>query len=92
MRALNRREYAMPVIAENYPHRLAGDELGARAMIPCILLALPNPALPFMTGAPTRESSSAIGPGGVRRAGTIRVSGCGMPPPGCACWLRPRRW
>jgi len=32
--ALNRRDYAMPVIAENYPHRLAGDELGNPAMMP----------------------------------------------------------
>ena len=92
MHALNRREYAMPVVTENYLHPLAGDELGSPAMMPCILLALPNPALPFMAGVPVRESSPAIGPGGARPAGTIRVSGCGMPPPGCACWRRPRRW
>ena len=52
MHALNRRDHAMPVIAENYLRRLAGDELGSPAMMPCILLALPNPALPFMAGVP----------------------------------------
>ena len=52
MHALNRRDYAMPVIAENYLRRPAGDELGSPAMMPCILLALPNPALPFMAGVP----------------------------------------
>ncbi len=52
MHALNRRDYAMPVIAENHRNRLAGDELGSRAMMPCILLAFPNPALLFMAGVP----------------------------------------
>ena len=38
----------MPVIAGNYLHRLAGDELRGQAMMPCILIALPNPALSLM--------------------------------------------
>ena len=45
----------MPVIAGNYLRRLAGDELGSRAIMPCILLALPDPALPFMAGVPDAE-------------------------------------
>jgi hypothetical protein len=45
----------MPVIAGNYLRRLVGDELGGRAMMPCILLALPNPALPLMAAAPATE-------------------------------------
>jgi hypothetical protein len=44
MHALHRSDH-MPVIAENYLQR---------AMTPCILLALPNPAL-FMAGAPDTE-------------------------------------
>jgi hypothetical protein len=43
MRALNRSDYHMPVITENYLRR---------AMMPCLLLlALPDPAVPFMAGA-----------------------------------------
>jgi hypothetical protein len=43
MRALSRSDYLMPVIAESHVHR---------PMMPCISLALPNPALPLMAGAP----------------------------------------
>ena len=52
MHALNRRDYTIPVIAGNYLRRLVGDEPGGRAMMPCILLALPNPALSFMAAVP----------------------------------------
>src|SRR5487761_1661914 len=43
MRALNHSDYLMPVIAENHPHR---------AMMPCLLLALPNPPGSFTASAP----------------------------------------
>ena len=52
MHALNRRDYPMPVIAENHLRRLVDDQPGGRAAMPCILLALPNPALPFMAAVP----------------------------------------
>src|SRR5712692_2750938 len=52
MHALNRGDHTLPVIMENHLHRLVGDELGGRAMMPCILLALPSPALSFMAGVP----------------------------------------
>ena len=52
MHALNRSDYTMPVIVGNHLRRLAGDEPGGRALMPCILLALPNPALPFMAAVP----------------------------------------
>src|SRR5260370_28167749 len=55
MHALNRTRYTLPVIVENYLRRLAGDELGGPAMMPCILLALPNPALSFMPAMPDAE-------------------------------------
>ena len=46
MHALNRSDYPMPVIAENNLRR---------TMMPCVLFALPNPALPFMAAAPDTE-------------------------------------
>ena len=52
MHVLNRSRYTLPVIMENHLRRLAGDELGGRALMPCILLALPNLALPFMAAVP----------------------------------------
>ncbi len=52
MHALSRRDYTIPVIVGNHLRRLLGDEPGGRAMMPSILLALPNPALPFMAGVP----------------------------------------
>src|SRR5260370_10057964 len=55
MHALNRSRDSLPVIGENYLRRLAGDELGGPAMMPCILLALPNPALSFMPAMPDAE-------------------------------------
>src|SRR6266852_7885684 len=55
MRALNRPDHAMPVIARNHLRRLVGDELGGRAMMPYILLALPNPAPPLLAGVPGAE-------------------------------------
>ena len=81
MHALDRSDH-MPVIAEHYLHR---------AMTPCILLALPNPFL-FMAGVPDQGKLTGDHPDGMRPAGTIPASGYGMPLPGCACWLRPRRW
>jgi len=48
MHTLNRSDYSMPVIARNYLRRLVGDQPGGQPTMPCILLALPNPALPFM--------------------------------------------
>jgi hypothetical protein len=52
MKALNRRDYSMPIITQNYLRRLAGGEPGSWAAMPCILLAPPNPVLPFMAAAP----------------------------------------
>jgi hypothetical protein len=52
MRALNQSVYTMPVIVKNYLRRLVGDELGCPAVMPCILLALPYPPLPFMAAVP----------------------------------------
>jgi hypothetical protein len=49
MRALNRSDYPLPVIAENHH---------PRAIMPCILFALPNPALPFMAAAPDMGKST----------------------------------
>jgi hypothetical protein len=43
MHALNHSDYLMPVIAEHHPHR---------AMMPCLLLALPNPPGSFTASAP----------------------------------------
>jgi len=43
MHALNHIDYLMPAIAENHPHP---------AMMPCLLLALPNPSEPFIASAP----------------------------------------
>ncbi len=51
----NRSVYASTVIAGNYLRRLAGDELGCRAVMPRILLALPNPALSFMAAVPEAQ-------------------------------------
>ena len=42
----------MPLITGNYLHRLAGGELESRSLLPLILLALPNPALPLMAAIP----------------------------------------
>ena len=55
MHALARRDYAMPVIPGSYPRRPVGNEPGGQAAISCILLALPNPALPFMASMPDAE-------------------------------------
>ena len=52
MHALNRRDHTLPAIAGNPLRRPEGDEPAIPAMMPCILLALPNPALPFMAVAP----------------------------------------
>src|SRR5256885_14630549 len=51
MHALNRSDRAMPAILENHLRGLAGDELESRVMMPCVLLALPNPAPSLMAGA-----------------------------------------
>ena len=52
MHALNRRDHTLPAIAGNPLRRPAGDEPAIPAMMPCILLALPNPPLPVMAIAP----------------------------------------
>jgi hypothetical protein len=54
MPALNRSDRTLPVIAENRLC-LAGDNPGTRPMMPCILLALPNPALPLMATVPAKQ-------------------------------------
>ena len=55
MHALNRTDRTTPVIAGNYLQRSAGDHLVGRAVLPCILLALPNRALSLMTDVPEAE-------------------------------------
>jgi hypothetical protein len=55
MHTLNRSDYPMQVIAKNYLRRLAGNERTGQLTMPCILLALPNPALLFMAAAPDTE-------------------------------------
>ena len=62
MHALNRSDYAVPVIMENHLRRLAGDEPGGRALMPRILLALPNPALSFMPAVPDAGKRTADRP------------------------------
>ena len=62
MHAFYRSDYPMPVIAQNYHRRLAGYEPGGQATVPHILLALPNPALPFMAAAPDREKHTGDQP------------------------------
>jgi hypothetical protein len=59
MPALNPSDRTMPVIAGNYLRRLAGDELKGQAMMPCILIALPNPGPSLMAGLP--ESGKTTG-------------------------------
>src|SRR5580704_7067933 len=56
----------MSVIAGNYLRGLPGDELEGRAMMPCILLALPNPAPPLMAGVTDGKDPVGDRPG--RRA------------------------
>src|SRR5438128_5378494 len=48
MHALIRSDRTIPVVAGNYLGRLAGDELGSQAMMPRILIALPDPAPSLM--------------------------------------------
>ena len=55
MHALNRTDRTTPVIAGNYLQRSAGDHLVGRAVLPCILLAMPNRALSLMTDVPEAE-------------------------------------
>ena len=55
MHALNRTDRTTPVIAGNYLQRSAGDHLVGRAVLPCILLALPNRPLSLMTDVPEAE-------------------------------------
>ena len=62
MHALNRRDYIIPVIVGNYLRRLVGNEPGGRAMMPCIFLALPDPALPFMAAVPDAGKRSGDRP------------------------------
>ncbi len=52
MNALNRSDRTMPVIAGNYLRRLGGDNLAGPALMPCILVAPPDPALSLMAGLP----------------------------------------
>jgi hypothetical protein len=53
MHGLNHSDYLMPVIAENHAHQ---------AMMPCLLLALPNPPGPFMASAPGAGNSASDQP------------------------------
>ncbi len=55
MPALNPSDRTMPVIAGNYLPCLAGSQPVSRPLIPCILLALPNPSPPLMAAAPATE-------------------------------------
>ncbi len=55
MPALNPSDHTMPAIAGNYLRRQAVDQPGSQPMMPCILLALSNPALPLMAAAPAKE-------------------------------------
>jgi hypothetical protein len=50
--ALNRRDRTLPAIVGNPLRRPAADEPAIPAMMPCILLALPNPPLPFLANVP----------------------------------------
>src|SRR5579863_3956478 len=52
MHALNRSDYPTPVVVGNNLRRLMSGEPARRAAMPCILLALPNPLLPFMAAVP----------------------------------------
>jgi hypothetical protein len=52
MHALIRGDRAMPVIPGNYLHRPADDELRGQAIMPCILIAPPNPARSLMAASP----------------------------------------
>jgi hypothetical protein len=76
MHILNRPDHTTPVIAEHYLHRPARDELGSRAMMPCILLALPNPPLSFMAGVPDAEKLTGDQPR--RSASAQDHSGIGL--------------
>jgi hypothetical protein len=53
MHALNHSDYRMPLIAENRPYQ---------AMMPCLLLALPNPSGPFMASAPSTGNPTSDQP------------------------------
>jgi hypothetical protein len=54
----------MSVIAGNYLRSLPGDDLEGRAIMPCILLALPNPAPPLMAGVTDGKDPVGDRPGG----------------------------
>src|SRR5947208_13960118 len=77
MHPLNRSDYPMPVIVQNHLRRLVGDEPAGRTTMPCILLALANPALPLMASAPDTEK---------RTGDRSRWSGSGRDHSGT--WLR----
>jgi hypothetical protein len=53
----------MPVTAGHYLRRLAADEPEGRSMMRCILLALPNPALPLMAALPDAGKPAGNQPG-----------------------------
>ena len=55
MRALNRGDYPTSVIAGNYLRRPVSDRPADRPAMPCILLALPVPSLPFMAAVPDAQ-------------------------------------
>ena len=55
MHPLNRSDYRIPVFVQNHLRHLVGDESTGRTTIPCILLALANPTLPFMASVPDPE-------------------------------------
>jgi hypothetical protein len=92
MHALNQCDRVVPAMAGNNLCLLAGDELGGRAVMPCILIALPNPAPSLMTGVPEAGKPTGDRPGwsasGKDHSGIwLRNAAAG-----CACWLRPLRW
>src|SRR5580658_9407910 len=62
MHVLNRPHRTTPVIAEHYLRRPSRDEPASRAMMPCILLPLPNPPLSFMAGVPDAEKLTSDRP------------------------------
>jgi len=52
MHAPSRSDRPVPVIAGNYLRHPAGNDFGRRAMVTCVLIALPNPAPSLMAASP----------------------------------------
>ena len=62
MHALNQTDCTTPVIAENYLHRPVGRELPSWAMVPRILITLPNPAPSLMAASSEAGKTTAERP------------------------------